>query len=72
MCCSQEMESKYGICFDQIRENFGYGFETTIQGFLLSHNILVVEDKDFGRKFLDFLEEADKNGLIMPGGNLAS
>ena len=66
MCVSQEMEDAYGFCFDEFRTDLGNGWDDTIQAFLLNHNILVTDEGQFGRAFLDFLEDQHEKGLIEP------
>lgn len=66
MCASLEVEEKYGFCFDKFCTDLGEGYDKTIQYYLLQHGIVVKDEYDFGHKFIDFLEECDKEKLIEP------
>lgn len=60
------MEDKYRFCFDEFLTDLGKGWDTTIQAYLLEHGIVVNDEGEFGRKFLDLLEQANAEGLISP------
>lgn len=72
MCVNIEMEVKFGdgvsrlFCFDNLVSDMGHGFDKTIQGYLLDWDIIVTDEDKFGRAFLDFLEEMNNQGLIIP------
>lgn len=66
MCVDLKMEDEYGFCFDKFRTDLGEGWETTIQAYLLENGIVVNDEGEFGRKFLDLLEQANTEGLISP------
>lgn len=66
MCIDIKYEKLYGLCFDNLRMDLGHGLDKTVQAYLLEWDICVVDEDEFGRKFLDFLEEMHKSGLIQP------
>lgn len=67
MCIAPEIELDiYGFCFDYFRYDLGQGWDQTIQAYLLDKGVIVNDEAEFGRRFLDLLEQAHKDGLISP------
>jgi len=65
MCIENEYE-KFGFCFDEFVTDLGCGWDRTIQAYLLDHDVVVVDEGEFGLLFQQFLEKCVNEGMLIP------